>query len=133
MNARDRRADAAARHWLTLSEQDLIAAQALHIDPAVEPRLGAGLAAQAAEKALKGAIASLGPEPPRTHDLVRLAQLARSAVTLTATQVGLRRLTDAYQQARYPEPDETAYDRIETGELLQTARDVLTDVRSGLG
>jgi HEPN domain-containing protein len=128
MNANDRRADAAARHWLTLSEQDLTGAQALDADPTVEPRLSAGLAAQAAEKALKAAILGGGVAYPRTHDLVRLAQLARATVDVTASDDALRRLTDAYQQARYPEPDEPGYDRAEAGALLAIARAILADV-----
>jgi HEPN domain-containing protein len=133
MSGRANRTDAAARHWLSLSEQDLAGAEALGASAAVEPRLSAGLAAQAAEKALKGAIAARGAAPPRTHDLVRLAQLARAAVDLTASDDGLRRLTDAYQQARYPDPAGSDYDRAESSELLQIARAVVGDVRNALG
>jgi HEPN domain-containing protein len=59
--------------WLRTALGDLQTAQVLLTNGSLPPRGSAQFAQQAAEKALKAAIASTGTEPARTHDLVYLA------------------------------------------------------------
>jgi HEPN domain-containing protein len=103
----ERELDEPVRYWLELALEDLEAARYLAADPALAARLAAGLAQQAAEKALKAVIAASGREPPRSHDLVALAHGARAVVTLTVDEDALRILTDAHTQSRYPEPGDS--------------------------
>lgn len=90
------------------------------------------MAQQAAEKALKAAIALDGPEPPRTHDLVALAARLRGAAPTQARVDALRRLSDAYVSSRYPLPFEPAFDRAEAHELIDSASSIVEDVRQSL-
>ena len=117
-----------SHHWLTLATGDLAAATALVAETTVPPRVAAGLAAQAAEKALKAAIANSGTDPPRSHDLVGLAHRIRGVVGLTVSEDDLRRLTDAHLLARYPEPDEASYDIAEATDLVRVASAVVREV-----
>lgn len=117
----DRSRSRSANHWLDLATGDLAGAKVVVADPTLSPRLGAGLAAQAAEKALKAVLASSGVEPPRTHDLVALAHRVRSVLQLSVSEDDLRSLTDAHEQARYPDPDEATFDTEESTDLVHIA------------
>lgn len=117
-------AEAGAR-WLELATEDLRAGAHLAATPSLPPRSAAYFAHQAAERALKAAAASTGAEPPRTHDLVRLAHLARS----TAADEDLRMLTDAHTQAQYPDPAAPAYDTATVLALLETSSQIVAEVR----
>lgn len=119
-------------HWMTLARQDLMAAKALLANVAIEPRLSVGLAAQAAEKALKAAMTSAGLEPPRSHDLVALAHRSVNLVRLTVPEDDLRRLSDAHEHARYPESDEDFYDPAEASNLVRVADTVVVEVTAAL-
>jgi HEPN domain len=79
-------------------------------DTRVPRRIAASLAQQAAEKALRAAVASVVGAAPRIHDLVRLAQIAGAPMP-SATADQLRLLSDAHIQGRYPEPTEPACSR----------------------
>jgi len=117
-------AEAAAR-WLELATEDLRVGAHLAATPSLPPRSAAYFAHQAAEKALKAAAATDGAEPPRTHDLVRLAHLSRS----TIADDDLRILTDAHIQAQYPDPAAPAYDTATALALLETSSQVVAEVQ----
>lgn len=71
----DRRDEDPASPWFEKAASDLRSAEVLlSLDP---PELATGLfhCQQAAEKFLKGLLAHLGEDPPRTHDLVALLDL----------------------------------------------------------
>ncbi len=95
-----------AGHWLAIALGDLAAATAIIAAPDLPPWIAAELAHQAAEKALKAAIALDGTEPPRTHDLIRLRDLVPESIGVRDLAIDLRALSDAYPAARYPDPDE---------------------------
>jgi HEPN domain-containing protein len=128
----DRSESRLAAHWLGLAQAEFAGAVTLLSDEALEPRLSVGLATQAAEKALKAALASIGVTPPRSHDLVDLARRCVVVVRLTGTELDLRRLADAHAHARYPDADETPYDLDEATELVGVARSVIDDVAAAL-
>ncbi len=113
--------DRSPAYWIELARGDLAAAAGIVRDASVPPRVAASLAQQSAEKALKAAISSVGAEPPRSHDLVRLAQLAADAVRLTVTTNELRLLADAHIQGRYPDPVEPMCNLQEARDLLEIA------------
>src|SRR3989337_845941 len=74
--------------WLRIALGDLLTAAAILGDPALPPGGTAELAQQAAEKALKAAIALDGSEPPRTHDLVLLVQRVPVGVRISRPRCG---------------------------------------------
>lgn len=90
------------------------------------------MAQQAAERALKAAIALEGDEPPRTHDLVALAAQLVGAAAIQAHVDDLRRLTDAHLRSRYPTPFEPDLDWSEVRELIDSASAIVEDVRQSL-
>jgi HEPN domain-containing protein len=118
------RAEAGA-YWLELAKEDLRVGDHLAAKPSVPQRAAAYFAHQAAEKALKAAVAIDGAEPPRTHDLVRLAHLSSS----TVPDQDLRILTDAHIQAQYPDPAAPPYDTTTALALLETSSRVVAEVQ----
>ncbi len=100
----------AAAWWLRLALGDLRVAKAILANPELAPRAAAFSLQQAAEKALKAAIARDGQDPPRIHDLVALARLIRTPVSALPTLEQLAQARDATEGARYPEPGEPEYD-----------------------
>jgi HEPN domain-containing protein len=117
--------DEPVRYWLELARGDLDVARFLAAAAGVPSRVAAGLAHQAAEKALQAVIASSGEEPPRSHDLVALAHRVKARLTLTVSEDALRTLTDAHAQSRYPEPEDPSYDTAEVATLVEIATSVL--------
>jgi HEPN domain-containing protein len=115
-----------ADYWLELALGDLIAGRELATNAAVLPRCAAFFAHQAAETALKAIVAHAGAEPPRTHDLVRLAQQDRASVTLEVSVDDLRSLTDAHIRAQYPDPVVSPYAADDVGAMLQVASVVVS-------
>ena len=91
-----------ARVWLRYAEEDLAAARALLMAPAVVPRHPAWLAQQAAEKAIKAALVAEGRSFPKTHDLERLARLLLDPPALAACEADLPSLTEYAVGSRYP-------------------------------
>jgi HEPN domain-containing protein len=87
-------------------------------------------AAQAAEKALKGAILELGGEPPHTHVLGRLMEMLR-AEGLDVTPLDalpLPALTRMTVTSRYPlddTPPSELFDARDSEQALSTAKAVL--------
>jgi Uncharacterized conserved protein related to C-terminal domain of eukaryotic chaperone, SACSIN len=121
-----------AAHWWRLAMGDLTGAKAMSADEALPPRLAATLAHQAAEKALKAAIALTGEEPPRTHDLVALATRLAGPPGVDVSITVLRRLSDAQIRLRYPEPNDPSIDWNEVRVLIEAASDVIEQVRASL-
>ena len=130
MTARDR--GPSLEYWLTLATEDLAGATTILALDGTEPRHSVGLAAQAAEKALKAAVAATGVEPPWTHDLVALAHRSRAIVRITVSEHDLRRLSDAHEQARYPESSADRFGAGEAVELTQVANVIVEESRSAL-
>jgi HEPN domain-containing protein len=88
-----------ARHWMLQAEEDLATARA-NLD--AERFYAVSLfSQQAAEKALKAVLIQRhGTTPPRSHDLVRLAERAGVDPDIFPE---LEELTGAYAVVRYPD------------------------------
>jgi HEPN domain-containing protein len=127
MSGRDREREAG--YWLELARGDLIAGQELATNAAVPPRCAAFFAHQAVETAFKAIVAGAGVEPPRTHDLVRLAHQTQALLTLTVPEDDLRSLTDAHIQGQYPDPAARPYTSDEVGALLEIASYVVSEAQ----
>ena len=119
-------------YWMALATEDLLCATALLDLEAAEPRHSVGLAAQAAEKALKAAVTAVGARPPRSHDLVALAHRSATVLRTTVTEHDLRRLSDAHEQARYPDSPKELFDQREAVGLVQVAGVVVDEVTVAL-
>ena len=96
----------AAVWWLRLALGDLLAAQVLLENESVQPRAPAQFAQQAAEKALKAAIASTGSEPGRTHDLVYLALGCHTELRQAFALIDIAVLSAVLAPSRYPSPSD---------------------------
>jgi len=87
--------------WIKLSDYDLETARAMQ-------KTGRYLyvlfcCQQAIEKRLKAALINITNEfPPKTHDLIKLIELTKIALT-SDQQLFLRKLTAYYIETRYPE------------------------------
>jgi len=125
MSARDR--SQPAGYWLALASDDLACATTILALDGTQPRHSVGLSAQAAEKALKAAVAATGAVPPRSHDLVALAHRS-GAILGTVTHHDLRRLSDAHEQSRYPESSEELFGVEEAVELAQVAKVIVDEM-----
>ena len=127
-----RKPDPPSEYWMRLATEDLAAATVcLGLDGA-QPRHSVGFAVQAAEKALKAAVAATGVEPPWTHDLVSLAHRSTAIVRLTVSEHDLRRLSDAHEQSRYPASPAELFDEEEALELTQAATLIVAELLSAL-
>lgn len=109
--------------WINKAEEDItLALLAIHQQPALV--YGATFhAQQCAEKYLKAILASHDRPPPRTHDLVALADLCRSvgvAVAVDDDQLAL--LTYYAAQVRYPGDDPTVEHAQIAVRIAQTIR-----------
>jgi HEPN domain-containing protein len=118
--------------WFQVALGDLMAARALANDATLPVRLASALAQQAAEKAIKAAIAFAGTDPPRTHDLLALwATLRQHGVELAAA-VDLAELTDGLHAGRYPSRDEESADPSDVAGLLAGAQTIVDAIRGHL-
>lgn len=93
---------------------------------------------QAAEKALKGLLISLGTLPPYSHSLDRLAEeIRRQGVDITTFQdIHLKAISRMNSETRYPYDDEAPTDRFDEKDSAQArdvAQRVLAFVRTTLG
>ena len=93
--------------WLRTALGDLQTAHVLLKNGSLPPRGPAQFAQQAAEKALKAAIASTGSEPTRTHDLVYLALRCRSELQRDLAPIDVAELSAVLAPARYPGRSDT--------------------------
>lgn len=88
--------------WLRTAVGDLATAQALVKVESLPARASGQFAQQAAEKALKAAIASSGSEPARTHDLVYLALRCRIELQIALAPIDIAVLSAVLARSRYP-------------------------------
>ena len=112
-----------AARWLRYARGDLDAASALLESSAGEPRHVAGLAQQAAEKAIKAVLVADQIVFPFTHDLEELHALVPRDWRLAAATVELKRLTPWAVRARYPVAEDA--DQRDAQEARQRASEVL--------
>ena len=124
----DRSKPRSPEYWLALAMEDLACATAILDLEETQPRHSVGLAAQAAEKALKAAVMAAGVEPPRSHDLVALAHRSVSILRITVSEHDLRRLSDAHEQSRYPASATELFDHQEATGLAQVADTIVNEV-----
>jgi HEPN domain-containing protein len=111
---------------------DLAAARSLLGTTSAPARGAAQFAHQAAEKALKAAIASTGEEPTRTHDLVYLTLRCDSDVQRTLARVDIAVLSAVLSRSRYPETDDPPISRDEAAGWLADAREIIAAAGSHL-
>ena len=119
--------------WLRVASGDLASARAVLEAPTAPPRVAAYLAHQAAEKALKAAIAADGNEPPWSHDLIGLRARTSEAVRAGIADATLRDLYRADIRGRYPGDEGDLCDAAEVDGLLGDASALRDIVASHLG
>lgn len=111
--------------WLRTAVGDLATAQALVQIEAVPERASGQFAQQAAEKALKAAIASMGTEPARTHDLVYLALRCRSELQRDLASIDIGVLSAVLARSRYPSLGDPPIDRREATRWVAVAQRIV--------
>lgn len=120
-----RPAEAAAWWWLRVAVGDLAVARSLLGTASVPARGAAQFAQQAAEKALKAAIASTGVEPTRTHDLVFLTLCCDAELQRTLARIDVAVLSAVLSRSRYPEIDDPPINHDQATQWTADARDVV--------
>jgi HEPN domain-containing protein len=90
------------RRWLRFAHEDLRAAEALLTEAGARPRHACWLAQQAAEKAIKAALAHEQIPFPFRHDLDALRNLLPDGWTVKGQYPDLAELTEWAVEARYP-------------------------------
>lgn len=121
-----------ARRWLGWAEEDLTLAEHAAADPDVVRRGACTWAHQAAEKATKALLVSEGVDPPRIHDLTRLARLVAERQQPRLTSLELAELTRWAIEGRYPGDIEDASEA-DAHKALATARAVVAVSRTLIG
>ena len=118
-----------ARRWLRWADEDLALAEHTAADPDVVPRGACVWAHQAAEKALKALLILRDIDPPKLHDLDRLAQRLPDDEGSTFVPIELPELTRWSIEGRYPaDLDEATH--ADGLRAIAIARQVLDVVRS---
>lgn len=117
-----------ARRWLRWVDEDLALAEHAAADPDVVPRGACVWAHQAAEKALKALLILRDIDPPKLHDLDRLAQRLPNDEGRAFARMELPELTRWSIEGRYPaDLDEATHADGVTA--IAVARQVLDVVR----
>ncbi len=125
------------RLWLTWARDDLALARSALADPDVVRRGACTWAHQCAEKALKAMVVAQDVDPPRTHNLLRLEQLAAPDLQAALAGIDLEGLTRWAIEGRYPEDlaEATAADATlataAAAEVLQIVEAALTSTAGG--
>jgi HEPN domain-containing protein len=119
-----------AESLLRLAQEDLDTAR---VALAPSPRNAAFHVQQAAEKLVKAVLVRSGIHPPRTHDILLLAELLEEAHPWRAPLVALDALTPAAVAYRYPSPTGELPDAPEPAEILGAIGDVQSAGREGAG
>ena len=126
-----------ARRWLRWAAEDLVAARHSADDTEVAPRVACSLAQQAAEKAIKALVVSSDLDPPKTHNLLRLARMLAEETASRLLDVDLEDLTRWAIEGRYPGDLDEATSRdaaraVElAGQVLAVAQAVLEAADDG--
>jgi HEPN domain-containing protein len=117
-----------ADDWLTKAEEDLLVAVTLQRHASSVGWAACYHGQQAAEKALKAVLVSIGVDFPRSHALERLAALLPSGLRSRFDENALVALTPWAVAGRYPKEVENPNgSTIEA--VLALARDVVTAAR----
>ena len=118
-----------ARRWLRWADEDLALAEHTAADPDVVPRGACVWAHQAAEKALKALLILHNMDPPKLHDLDRLAQRLPDEEGSAFMPLELPELTRWSIEGRYPaDMDEATH--ADGLQAIAVARQVLDVVRT---
>ena len=89
--------------WLAKAEDDVLVIESILAAARVSWEAVAFHAQQAAEKFLEGLLAGKGTQPPKTHDLVVLVELAaKHDPSVAQFQNHARTLNSVYISSRYP-------------------------------
>lgn len=104
---------------------DLQAAHVLLDDTSLPARGPAQFARQAAEKALKAAIAWTGSEPTRTHDLVYLALRCGSELQRALAQIDIAQLSAVLAPSRYPDSRDAPIGRDDAMRWMADAQEIV--------
>ena len=132
MSSTSERDPESAVWWFRVALGDLAAARVIANDAGLVPRIASTLAQQAAEKALKAAIAFAGTDPPRTHELLTLSVELRTHGLEIDDALGLITLTDGLRSGRYPDSDEPGLEPSDVAALVASAESILDIVRDHL-
>lgn len=117
-----------AQRWLRWADEDLALAEHTAADPDVVARGACVWAHQAAEKALKALLILRDIDPPKLHDLDRLAQRLPGGEGSAFSTIELPELTRWSIEGRYPaDLDEATHADAE--KAMVVARQVLDVVR----
>ena len=117
-----------ARRWLRWADEDLALAEHTAADPGVVPRGACVWAHQAAEKALKALLILRDIDPPKLHDLDRLAQRLPGDEGTAFAPIELPELTRWSIDGRCPaDLDEATH--ADAVKAIAVARQVLEVVR----
>lgn len=91
-----------ALRWLRWADEDLVAAQHSAGDEEIASRVACGLAQQAAEKAIKALLVAADVDPPKAHNLLRLARMLTEETANRLLDLDLEDLTRWAIEGRYP-------------------------------
>ena len=92
-----------SQRWLRWANEDLVAAGHSAADAEIAPRVACGLAQQAAEKAIKALLVAADVDPPKSHNLLRLARMLTEERARLLLEVDLEELTRWAIEGRDPE------------------------------
>ncbi len=120
-----------ARRWLRWAAEDLVAARHSADDAEVAPRVACSLAQQAAEKAIKALVVSSDLDPPKTHNLLRLARMLTEETADRLFDVDLEDLTRWAIEGRYPRDLDEATSR-DAARAVELADQVLAIAQAAL-
>ena len=120
-----------ARRWLRWADEDLVAARHSADDTEVAPRVACSLAQQAAEKAIKALVVSSDLDPPKTHNLLRLARMLAEETASRPLDVDLEDLTRWAIEGRYPGDLDEATSR-DAARAVELADQVLAIAQAAL-
>jgi len=108
---------------LRLADRDVKAFEVLSNDPEVHQSIACFHAQQAIEKPLKAVLFAHEIEFGRTHDLIKLAQLARSkGISLPIPDGELRKLNPFSVTFRYDDADIDTIPKAEAADLVTATR-----------
>jgi len=102
MNDRAERLRAEAWRWMSMAREDLVGAERSAADSQLAPRLACYWAMQSAELALKAVLVAEDVDPPKTHDLLDLANRCADPGVRALDIGSLAFLSQFAAAARYP-------------------------------
>ncbi|MGH8979399.1 MAG: HEPN domain-containing protein [Acidimicrobiales bacterium] len=121
-----------ALRWLRWANEDLAAARHSAADSEIASRVACGLAQQAAEKAIKALLVASDVDPPKAHNLVRLARMLTVVVANRLLDLELEDLTRWAIEGRYPGDLDEATDQ-DAARTIAVASEVTALAHAALG